>query len=68
MERMDESIALVDRAGRSHQRLAGHLSTEHPLSILVGRVAAEDVHLDRFEVEQPDEVVQRRLLARRVPG
>ncbi len=45
------------RAGRGHQRLARHLAAEEALAVLVGRVAPEDVDLDRLEVEQPHQVV-----------
>ena len=49
---------LVDRAGGGDERLAGDLATEHSLALLVGGVAAEDVDLDRVEVEEIDEVVE----------
>ena len=62
MQRVHEPPAFVDGAGRSDERLTGNLAAEHPLAILVGRVAPEDVHLDRFEVEKSDEVVQGRLV------
>ena len=47
----------LDGAGGGHQRLAGHLPTEHPLGLDIGARAPEDVDLDRLEVEQGDEVV-----------
>ena len=49
---------LVDRAGGGDERLAGDLPAEHALALLVGGVTAEDVDLDRVEVEQGDEVVE----------
>ena len=57
VEGVDQPAGL-HRAGGRHQRLAGHLPAEDPLAVLVGRDAAEDVDLDRFEVEQGDEVVE----------
>ena len=56
MQRVDVAV-VVDRAGRGHERLAGHLAAEDALAVLVGRHAPEDVDLDRLEVEQLDEVV-----------
>ena len=55
------SRARVDRAGRGDERLAGDLAAEHPLALLVGADAAEDVDLDRLEVEELDELVDRGL-------
>ena len=57
---------VVDGAGGGHQGLSGDLATEHPLAVLVGRHAAEDVDLDRFEIEQLDEVVEGILHVRHV--
>ena len=48
----------LDRSSGGHERLAGHLAAEHTLAVLVGGHAAEDVHLDRFEVEQVHEFVE----------
>ena len=59
VERVDGSARVVDRPGGRHQRLAGDLAAEHPLPVLVGRHAAEDVDLDGLEVEQGDQVVER---------
>lgn len=53
---MHTAIAVVDGARCSHQCLTRHLSTEHALTLLLRRTAAEDVHLDGFEVEERDEV------------
>ena len=48
-------LSVLHRAAGGHQRLARHLATEDTLALLVGLNAAEDVHLDRFEVKQIDE-------------
>ena len=61
VQRVHEAAGIVDRAGRGDQRLAGDLAAEDPLAVLVGRAAAEDVDLDRLEVEQRHEVVEGRL-------
>ena len=58
MERVH--AAVLDGAARRHQRLAGHLPAEDALALLVGLGAAEDVDLDRFEVEEIDEELQGR--------
>ena len=50
---------MLDRASRSDERLARDLSAEHALALLVGLTPAEDVDLDRLEVEQLDQVVER---------
>ena len=62
VQRVHETVRLVDGPCRRDERLAGDLAAEHPLAVLVGGVAPEDVHLDRFEVEERDEVVERRLV------
>ena len=41
------------------QRLPRHLAAEHPLDPLVGRPAAEDVHLDLLQVKQVEQLVKR---------
>ena len=51
--------APLDGAPRRHERLGRHLAPEHPLAVLVGAHAAEDVDLDGLDVEQLDEEVQR---------
>ena len=56
MQRVDAAVG-VDRAGRGHEGLPGDLAAEDALAVLVGRHAAEDVDLDRLEVEQLDEGV-----------
>ena len=53
--------ASLHRAGRGHQRLAGHLASEDALAIVVGRAAPEDVDLDGLQVEQGHHVVERGL-------
>ena len=55
------SSAGFDRPVGSDEGLAGDLSTEDPLAALVGTLATEDVALDRFEVEQANEVVDHGL-------
>ncbi len=49
---------LIDGSGGGDQRLAGDLATEHALTVLVGLHAAEDVDLDRLEVEQFDQILE----------
>ena len=56
--------ARVDRARRRHQRLAQHLAAEDALPALVAAGAAEQVVLQRLEVEGGEESVQRALAAR----
>lgn len=46
-----------DRAVCRDQRLACHLAAEDPLAAFVGALTAKDVPLDRFEVQEVDEVV-----------
>ena len=58
VQRVHAAIGLVDGAGGGDERLAGDLPAEHPLSVLVGLDPAEDVDLDRLEVEQFDQVLQ----------
>ena len=58
MQRVHLPARVFDRAGRGDQRLTGDLAAEHALAALVGRAAAEDVDLDRLEVEQLDEIVE----------
>jgi hypothetical protein len=42
---------------RGDQRLADHLAAEHPLPALLGRAAAKQVHLDRLEIENGEEIL-----------
>ena len=51
----------VHRARRRHQRLAQHLAAEDALPAFVAAGAAEQVVLQRLEVEGGEEGVQRRL-------
>ena len=48
---------VVDGAGGGDERLPRHLTPEDALPVLVGVDPAEDVDLDRLEVEQVDEGV-----------
>ena len=47
----------IDGPGGGDERLTGNLAAEHPLAILVGADASEDVDLDGLEVEERDELV-----------
>ena len=47
-----------NRAASRHHRLSDHLTAEHPLPARLRAVAAEHVHLDRFEIEDRNEVDQ----------
>ena len=51
--------AVLDGAPGRHEGLPGHLAAVDTLSFLVGLDAAEDVDLNRLEVEQVDEELQR---------
>ena len=46
-------------AARGDEGLARDLTAEHPLLVLVGAEAPEQVHLELLEVEEGDEVVER---------
>ena len=61
VQRVDEPCRIVDGARRGDEGLPGDLAAEHPLAVLVGRAATEDVDLDRLEGEEGDEIVERRL-------
>src|SRR5262249_12691189 len=58
----------LDRAARSDQRLTCHLTAEHAEPILLRTAAADDVHLELFQVEDleqaNDGVRHGRLVAR----
>ncbi|MGY4354676.1 hypothetical protein ACVW0J_001169 [Bradyrhizobium sp. i1.7.7] len=56
MQRMRQP-ALDRAAGRNH-RLPDHLAAEHPLPARLRAVAAEQIHLELFEVENRDQVDQ----------
>ncbi len=60
------AVAAGDRAGGGHEGLAGDLPAEDALDGLVGAHPAEDVDLDRLEVEQGDEPVDGVLEHRRI--
>jgi hypothetical protein len=49
---------VVDGAAGSHQRLAGDEAPEDPLALFVRTPSAENIDLDRFEVEEGDEIVE----------
>ena len=58
MQRMRRPFGkVVDRAAGGDQRLADHLAAEHPLPALLRRAAAKQIHLDRLEIEDGDEVL-----------
>ncbi len=40
------------------QRLAGHLTAEDPLPLLLGAAPSEEVQFEFFEVEEGDEFVE----------
>ena len=48
----------LDGPSGRHQGLGRHLAAEHPLPLLVGADAAEDVDLDGLEIEQVDQEVK----------
>jgi hypothetical protein len=48
----------IDRPAGGHQRLGGHLSAEHPLTVLIGTDPPEDVDFDGLEVEEVDEKIE----------
>ncbi len=56
---MDETLSL-DGALRRHQRLADHLPAEDPLPAGLRAAAAEDVDLDRLQVERRKQPLHRR--------
>ena len=49
--------AALDGAAGRDQRLADHLAAEHPLPAGLRATAAEQVHLERLEVEDGEEVL-----------
>jgi hypothetical protein len=42
---------IFDRAAGRHQRLADHLAAEHPLPAVLRRAPAEQIELERLQVE-----------------
>ncbi len=56
MQRMRQPS--LDGATRRHHRLSDHLAAEHPLPAGLRAVAAKHVHLDRFEIEDGNQVDQ----------
>ena len=57
VQRVHAAVGRHGAAGR-HQRLARDLPAEHPLAVLLRAAAAEEVHLQRLEVEDPSRVVR----------
>jgi hypothetical protein len=56
MQRMRQPA--FDGAARRHHRLSDHLSAEHPLPARFRAVAAEQVYLDRLQIENGNQVNQ----------
>ncbi len=56
MQRMRQPA--LDGAAGSDHRLPDHLAAEHPLPARLRAVAAEQIHLELFEVEDRNEVDQ----------
>jgi len=56
MQRMRQPA--FDGSARRHHRLSDHLPAEHPLPARFRAVAAKHVHLDRFEIEDRNQVNQ----------
>ena len=52
-------MPVLDRAAGRDERLARDLATEHALTVLVGAQPAEQVHLELFELQQFDQLVER---------
>ena len=50
-----EYVVIIDDI----KRLARDLTPEHPLLVLLRRDAAKEVHLQGFEVQQRDQVIER---------
>src|SRR5579862_2909934 len=46
---------VLDGAAGGHQRLADYLAAEHPLPARLRRAAAEQVHLQRLEIENVED-------------
>ena len=49
----------LDGPAGGHEGLRGDLAAEHPLAVLVGTDASEDVHLDGLEIEELHQEVER---------
>lgn len=58
VERVDVTIRLIDGASGSDQRLASDLSAEDPHTVFICRGTPENIHLDRFQIEQRHEVIE----------
>ena len=59
VQRVHEAERVLDRSGGRDEGLAGDLTAEHALAVLLRRHASEQVDLDRFQVEQVDQIVER---------
>jgi hypothetical protein len=57
VQRMDASV--LDRPSGGDERLSGHLTTEDADPALVDVAPAEDVHFDRLEVEEREQLGDR---------
>ena len=66
MHRVRPPIA-VDGAARRHQRLREHLAAVEAHAVGVEADAAEEVDLERLEVEEADEIVERTSSYRELP-
>src|SRR5215470_12540154 len=57
MERMRRPVGdLVDCAAGSHQRLANDLAAENALPAHLRRAASKQIYLDRFEIEDGEQI------------
>jgi hypothetical protein len=52
-------LPVLDGATGRHQRLSRHLAAEDALALLVGLGAPKDVDLNRLQIQQVDEEVER---------
>ena len=66
MQRVDR--AAVDGPSGRDERLAGDLTAEDPLAVLLRAPAAEDVHLELLEVEDREQLGERVGHDRRASG
>ncbi len=57
MTRMDHPRRIYRATGRD-QRLSGYLSAEHSLAPLLRAAPPEEIHLERLQIEQFDEIVE----------
>ena len=47
----------LDRAAGRNECLSDHLTAEHALPANLGRTAAKEIHLERFEIENGEKVL-----------